>query len=79
MVVHNYIPAVMPSRSSAFSPKRSDFFAIRNASIQGNIRRFFPLSRPVCQSVPFCQVFPYSHEYSAKSRVSCKVCMIQSS
>ena len=46
MVVHNYIPAVMPSRSSSFSPKRSAFFAIRNASIQGNIRRFFPLSRP---------------------------------
>ena len=46
MVVHNYIPTVMSSRSSAFSPKRLDFFAIHNVSIPGNIRRFFPLSRP---------------------------------
>ena len=49
MVVHNFILAIMPSRFSGFSLNRSDFFAIRNASIQGNIRCFFPLSRPASQ------------------------------
>jgi hypothetical protein len=77
MVVHNSIFAIMPSQSNAFSPKRSDFFAMRNASIPGNIRRFFPHSRPATL-FPFTRFFPHSHKFSAKSRVSCKVRMVQS-
>jgi len=77
MVVHNSIFAIMPSQSSAFSPKRPGFFAIRNAFIPGNIRRFFLLSRPA-NLFPFSRLFSHSQKFSAKSRVSCKVRMLQS-
>jgi hypothetical protein len=78
MEVHNYTSTVVPPQSIVFSPKRSVFFAIRSASILGNVRRFSPLSRPA-NLFPFARFFTHSHTFSAKSRVSCKVCMIQSS
>ena len=44
MVVHNSIPGAILSRPRAFSPIRSAFFAIRSASIPGNIPWFSPFS-----------------------------------
>jgi hypothetical protein len=79
MEVHHDTSTLVPPLSIAFSPKRSVFFAIRSASISGNFRHISPLSHPSVYLSPFARFSTHSYKFPAKSRVSCKVCMVQSS
>ena len=57
MAVHNYISTVMPSRSSAFSPKQTDFFSTHNDYSVGNIHSVPPFSH-LTGLFPFTGFFP---------------------
>jgi hypothetical protein len=67
-----------PPFSIVYSSKKSDFLDIFSAFIPGIIRHFAPFSH-LANLSPFARFPTHSHRFSAKSRVSCKVCMIQSS
>jgi hypothetical protein len=78
MEAHHDTSTLVPPLSIAYSPKRSVFLDIFSAFIPGIVRHFSPFSHPA-NLPPFARFPTHSHTFSAKSRVSCKVCMIQSS
>lgn len=76
MEVHNYTSALVLPLVIAFSHKRSVFFDTFIASIPDTSRHFSPFPHPA--NLSFSPGFYSCPTISAKSRVSCKLCMVQS-
>jgi len=77
MEIHNNPSTLLPPLAITNSYIQSIFFDTLSDSIPEIIHRLYLFSHPANLSL-FTRFSTHSHNFSAKSRVSCKVCIVQS-